>query len=133
MSVTAQPSLPFADLDGGRVTATVDTPAGLQLAGSRCAGCGATAFPRRDVCHRCTGTSLDGVPVGGSGQVYSYTTVRVSGTRPVPYTLGYVDLVGGLRVLGRLVGDGEWQIDERVRIVSTDSGWAFARVRTDPR
>ena len=43
----------------------------------------------------------------GTGWLYTWATVHVSASRPVPYTLGYVDLDDGLRVLALLAGAAE--------------------------
>lgn len=44
-------------------------------------------------------------PASASGRLCSWSTVHVSASRATPYTLGYVDLDDGLRVLALLDGD----------------------------
>jgi uncharacterized OB-fold protein len=75
------------------------------LCGSRCARCAALTFPARAICHRCAGTNLEPAEIGTDGRLYSWSTVRVSSSRSVPYTIGYVDLPGGVRVLAFIEGD----------------------------
>jgi len=74
----------------------------LELTGSYCVACGRYAYPRAEHCPKClqpTGRK----PVGGKGNIYSYTVIR---TRPPfqlpePYAVGYVDFAAsGLRVFG---------------------------------
>lgn len=61
------------------------------------------------------------------GRLYTWSTVYVSASRPVPYTLGYVDLDDGLRVLARLDGDpGALRMDGPVRLVPGPDELTFA-------
>jgi uncharacterized protein len=83
----------------------VDGDGVRSLCGSRCVRCAALAFPARASCHRCAGTDLEPADIGTDGLLYSWSTVRVSSSRPVPYTLGYVDLPGSVRVLAVIEGD----------------------------
>jgi uncharacterized OB-fold protein len=120
--------LPVADLDQQRrpVAEVEGAPA---LVGSICADCGAHAFPVHATCHHCGSDRSSPGPVASEGTVYSFTTVHVSGSGPVPYTLAYVDTQDGLRVLGRLAGGGRWRIGDRVQVTRAadqPTGWAFA-------
>jgi uncharacterized OB-fold protein len=69
-----------------------------RLVGSRRHPGGNVDYPAR--------TYFDGTglieDLGTSGELYSYTTVYVSSSRPTPYVLGYVDLDGGTRILADL-------------------------------
>jgi uncharacterized OB-fold protein len=61
------------------------------------------------------------------GKLYSFSTVHVSSSRPTPYTLGYIDLDDGLRLLATLAGDPkELAPDIPVSLISVSNGWAFA-------
>ena len=78
------------------------------LVGSRCRECSTTYFPPRAICARCLkeGT-LDSLPLGRSGSLYTYTVIRQAPPRyPVPYAVGYVDLPEGVRVFAQMEG---WQ------------------------
>src|SRR3546814_10819332 len=44
------------------------------------------------------------VEVGPEGVLYSFSTVHVSSSQPVPYTIGYVDFPGDVRVLAKVRG-----------------------------
>jgi uncharacterized OB-fold protein len=74
----------------------------LELTGSYCAACQRYAYPHVEHCPACL-QPTERKPVGGRGQIYSYTVIR---TRPPfqlpePYAVGYVDLAAsGLRVFG---------------------------------
>lgn len=80
-------------------------PATGVLIGSRCADCGAGAWPGRAVCHRCGGASVEDHAFRGTAQLVSYTEVMVA--RPgieAPYVLGQIRLDDGPVVFGRVVG-----------------------------
>jgi len=75
---------------------------------TRCDDCGDITFPPKVVCPNCLSERLSWWPLSGRGNLYSYTRVwaapAVFGDE-VPYTLCIVDLVEGLRVASRLLGD----------------------------
>jgi hypothetical protein len=65
-------------------------------------------------------------PAGRPGRLYSWSTVHVAAGRATPYTLGYVDLDDGSRVLALLDGDpGVLRIDAPVRLVPGPGGLTF--------
>lgn len=120
-----QPWEDLPDKDAPK-TSDVDTERAA-LIGSRCAACGDTAFPARRVCIDCGGDRLSKVTLPTEGTLYSYSTVRVSAARPTPYTLGYVDLAGDVRILAHIVGPEETlrpDIPVRLTIAENDD-WAF--------
>jgi hypothetical protein len=86
---------PFPDLAGDEPV-VADGP---RLIGARCGACGTAWFPRRPVCPSCAAPEPERLLLGPAGTLYSWSTVHVSSSRPVPYTLGYVDLPAGVRVL----------------------------------
>lgn len=99
------------------------------LRGGRCEQCAALSFPRAYICHQCNSTDIAAHEIPGRGSLYSFTTVHISPTFDTPYTLGYVDLEGGLRVLGQVfVPQDELACDTRVVAVTTPdspTGWGF--------
>jgi uncharacterized OB-fold protein len=123
--MSVAPSSPVADL-GADAAEVVDTPEGVQLHGTRCRGCSAASFPGRFVCYRCGSRDLVPAPVGGSGTLYSWTTMHVSASQPVPYTVGYVDFAHDVRAFGHLATDRAWQIGDPVEVARTPGGWVFA-------
>jgi uncharacterized protein len=84
---------------------TVDPPA--LLAGS-CAACGALHFPQRALCPECQSAEVSPLPMSGSGQIYTYTVVRMAPPGYVgeaPYAIGVVELTEPLRVAATLLAD----------------------------
>lgn len=75
-------------------------------------------FPR---CPRC-GSEVEARRFGPEGSVWSFTTVHVEGggDGPPPYTLAYVDLDAGPRVLLRI--SGEPGVGARVRLSQSSPG-----------
>lgn len=99
------------------------------LRGSRCPACQQLAFPPREMCDQCYHRPQEDVSLGSEGSLYAFSTVHVSSSHEVPYTLGFVDLSSDIRVLARLVGPtGTFAIgDPVVLTVQSGSGWAFAK------
>lgn len=113
MSATTAPASP-ADprplLDEG--------PDGPQVIGVRCTACGHPSALRVPRCPRCQ-QPTEVARFGPDGVLWATTTIHVaSGARAAPYTLGYVDLDDGPRVLAD-IEDGpqlEPRVTERVRL-----------------
>lgn len=62
--------------------------------------------------------------VGPVGVLYSYSAVHVSSTRATPYTIGYVDFPGNVRVLASVRGDRDMlRCDAPVRLSSAGEEW----------
>lgn len=97
----------------------VDAPYGHAIVGGRCTACGHPAATRAPRCARC-GSAMVPARFGPEGTVWATTTIHVpSGEREAPYTLAYVDLVAGPRMLAH-VADGpavDLRPAERVRLV----------------
>lgn len=91
---------------------------GWQVAGTRCAACGHPSIERGPRCAACR-CAVNPVWFGPSGTVWSWTTVRIAAPgREPPYTLAYVDLVDGPRILAHVDGALEaTAIGAPVRIV----------------
>ncbi len=74
------------------------------------------------------------VEVGPEGVLYSFSTVHVSSSQPVPYTIGYVDFPGDVRVLAKVRGTHRaLRCDCAVRLVSEDTEWFVEPVAGDAR
>lgn len=88
----------------------------VRLLGSVCRACGATAFPRREVCIRC-GSAQDRLRLSGAGNVHAWTRLAnpPHGFDGELY-YGCVDLDEGPRVLAPL-GDGEPHVGQAVQAV----------------
>jgi len=92
---------------------------GYAIVGTQCTDCGHPSVARAPRCPRCGGESSP-APFGPAGAIWSTTTIHVaSGDLAAPYTLAYVDLDNGPRVLAH-VQDGPAvvpRVAERVRLV----------------
>jgi uncharacterized OB-fold protein len=75
------------------------------LIGSRCRDCGAVAFPRRVVCHKCAGEDVGEIPLSRRGQLASFTVAWAApeGFKP-PIIMGYIDLPEGVRLISLITG-----------------------------
>lgn len=75
------------------------------LIGSKCQNCGAVAFPRRVVCHKCLSDNVVEIPLSKRGKLASFTIALVApeGFKP-PMMLGYIDLPEEVRLLSMVTG-----------------------------
>lgn len=76
---------------------------GYVVTGVRCQSCGHSMLVRAPRCSRCLSADLTGASFGPCGSVWSSTVVRipVPGRTP-PYSLAYVDIDDGPRVLAHV-------------------------------
>ena len=117
-SGTLEVSVPNRPSPGPR-PAIAPGAGGTQLLGGRCVACGLpnpTTAPR---CPRCGGSTTHAV-FGPDGVVWATSTIHVaSGDRDTAYTVAYVDIDDGPRLLAHVVGgpDLSLRIGERVRLV----------------
>jgi uncharacterized protein len=90
-----------------RPQADVDSDGVLRISGSRCTSCRHPMLVHPPRCSRCLGAVVAD-RFGPAGTVWSSTVVRIAvpGRTP-PYTLAYVDLNDGPRVLAEVVGATE--------------------------
>lgn len=118
--------LPVADATPREDSAITEHGA---LIGGRCAACGASSFPQAFICPSCNATDITSNEIPGDGSLYSFTTVHISPTFPTPYTLGYVDLKDGLRVLGQVrmpIEDLRCNLPVQASIDDdSPTGWSF--------
>jgi uncharacterized protein len=73
---------------------------GPVLLGGYCAACNQFHFPRPKYCPSCLEPPVE-TSIGGSGEIYSFTVIRVKAPLglPSPYGVGYIDLKPiGLRI-----------------------------------
>ena len=74
----------------------------------RCAACGTLSFPPRNLCRECWSQNLDWVALAPQGRLYSFTRVHVvpgAFSADAPYAIGIVDLVDGVRLMCRMMGE----------------------------
>jgi len=116
---------PFEDLveDPSRDFTCVDGE--VFLCASRSRSSGSIAFPQREVCLETGERDMEPLKVGGEARLYSFSTVHVSSSKPVPYTLGYIDFPNGLRVLANVVTDEPQKLrcDQRVQLRASADDW----------
>src|SRR5699024_12183021 len=72
-----------------------------KLGESVCNVCDSRSFPPREICIQCMSYDLKTVDLPDKGTLYSYSTVHVSSAKETPYTLGYVDMIDVIRVIGQ--------------------------------
>ena len=77
-----------------------------KLIGSRCTKCGATYFPRRNVCRKCGSRTLEEQKIGEKGRLVSYTVIRQAPRGfegDTPYAVGLVEMDNGVKVISQIV------------------------------
>ena len=91
------------------------------LEGGRCVACGHALALRLPRCTRCRG-EVAPARFGPGGAIWSFTVVHVA-ARPgdtLPYTLAYVDLDDGPRLLAHVDGAGDAvRVGSRVDLAAT--------------
>lgn len=93
MTGVPEPPAPDPDVDW-----TLGTP---RVVVRRCAGCGHQWYLRRTFCPSCGGADIGGTPASGGGTVVAVTVVRRRPGSSEPVGIALVDLVEGVRVMGR--------------------------------
>lgn len=71
------------------------------IAGSHCPACATRAYPASQTCPACL-AAMELTELGPRGTIYSYTTVHTGAD--APYTLAYIDLEDGPRLLAKIDG-----------------------------
>jgi uncharacterized OB-fold protein len=101
-----------------------ETAGGVVLLGVQCSSCRALRVPYQGYgCEVCgaSGSNLRRVELPAVGLLRDAASVFRHPTRPVPYTLGEIELEAGPVVLALLADAGEWQSGRVVEAVSTTS------------
>lgn len=86
-----------------------------RIQGGRCSGCRARAYPFAPTCSACRQDRVEVVDLATEGVVYAHSTVHVG--QDAPYTLAYIDLDDGVRLLARV--REQPSIGDRVTVVGT--------------
>lgn len=98
---------PIADLAAPEHPLFIIEAGQVRLRGCRSRSRGSMAFPPRETCLETGARDMEPFFFGPAGTLYSFATVHVSSTRPVPYLIGYIDFPEGVRVLAPLEGPEE--------------------------
>jgi uncharacterized OB-fold protein len=73
------------------------------LIAGRCKSCGKYTFPKYYACPFCFSDELEDTPLSPKGILHSFTIVRRSlPGYPVPYVLGLVNFLEGVRVMAQI-------------------------------
>ena len=81
-----------------------DEGGAVRLHGSKCAHCGAVAFPPHPSCPACGAESgQDAVRLSPVGTLYTFSEIHIAPKGfATPYAVGYVDLPEGVRLFGQI-------------------------------
>ena len=83
-----------------------EIPQRYRLEAAECTGCGKVHYPPRLVCDACRGRDFRNVRLPLTGEVTTFTVIRVAGARfvsQVPLVAAIVELDGGVRIMCQLV------------------------------
>jgi uncharacterized OB-fold protein len=121
---------PIADMSGKLSDhIAIDDNNQPYLIGGQCNACDIRFFPARQFCPKCTSDNVERTQLPRIGQLYTFSTVRLSASREVPYHLGYIDLPGNVRLLSHLRGNEEdFNLDCKMQLDSVDGDWFFSKV-----
>jgi len=99
---------------------------GPALRGSACKKCGNMSFPSSKTCNNCGSRDIENALFDGRGNLYSFSTIHISSTRQTPYTLGYVDLENGVRLLATIISDfANLKPDQKVELKASENEFWF--------
>lgn len=115
---------PYADLDIDTRVDYVRRDGQVFLCASQSISSGSLAFPQRSTCQMTGTADMEPICIGPDGTLYSFSTIHVSATRTVPYTIGYVDFPNGLRVLAQVRNiPGNMRCDTPVTLKADAASW----------
>jgi uncharacterized OB-fold protein len=82
----------------------------------RCRACGEAHHYPREICPFCWSNDTEWIEAKGEAEIYSFSTMRVG---PAPYTLAYVTLVEGPRMMTNIVDcdPDKLSIGQKVKVV----------------
>jgi hypothetical protein len=106
-----------------------EIPQRYRTEAAKCTQCGKVHFPPRLVCRECRGREFTPATLAKSGEVETFTVIRVAPTGfgdEAPYAVGVVKLDDGVKVTAQIVDcdPTEIQIGDRVQM-------EFRRVQQD--
>lgn len=115
---------PFPDLSPDPEGDFVIRDGAVLLRGARSASSGVEAFPARPICPETGARDMEPALFGPDAVLYAFSTVHVSATRAVPYTLGYIDFPSGLRAFTLVrAGGAALHCDQPVTLRAEGRAW----------
>lgn len=116
--------MPLEDLEGTAEGDVVVRDDRVYLKGARSASSGVETFPARPICPETGARDMEPALFGPDAVLYSFSTVHVSATRPVPFTLGYIDFPSGLRAFAHVrAGKRSLRCDIPVTLRAEGTTW----------
>jgi uncharacterized OB-fold protein len=74
----------------------------------RCTACGTYRYHPKETCPRCHSRAAAWTPIGGDGEIYTFTVVRRAPTpayqADIPYVIVHVTMAEGFRIIAGLTG-----------------------------
>lgn len=115
--MSSQIPLPMPDSDSREYWEGV---ARGELRIQRCDACQRSIFYPRSLCPHCFAEQLSWVTATGKGTIYAYTVVHQAFgpfAENVPFVIGIVELEEGVRMLTRIVGQGQITVGAAVHVI----------------
>lgn len=102
-----------------------------RLVVQRCDTCGELRWPPTPGCASCQSARWGWEDVATTGTLWSYAVYhRAFGPiTEVPYTVGIIEIAGGLTMIGLMAGDGPWRIGQRTYAVFEDQSDGTIKVK----
>lgn len=82
-----------------------EIPQRYRLEAAKCRKCGKISFPPRQICPSCRSRVFDDVKINDTGEIETYTIIRVPPTQfseEAPYAVAIVNLGDGVRILSQV-------------------------------
>jgi uncharacterized OB-fold protein len=100
----------------------------VRLVGSKCARCGAAAFPPHPLCPSCGAPNgQERVELSAVGTLYTFSEIHIAPKGfATPYAVGYLDLPEGVRLFGQIEAKAsELTVGQQLAVT-------LGQVRADP-
>jgi uncharacterized OB-fold protein len=107
--VTTPPTTPLPNVDDPLSRPFWTATGEGRLVTQRCQLCGYLRFPPAPICPECLAEETEWTEIAPTGTLYSFATYHraldPAFRAEVPYTIGYIELDAGPRMIGTVVGD----------------------------
>lgn len=102
---------------------------GWSLTGGRCAACGKTCFPMKQVCPACFHAGQEKFPISRKGKLHTFARSHMGPSGlPTPYTIGFIDLPEGIKLFSLLTQCDPW---DKVLAVGMEMEMVIETIRED--